>query len=546
MLAVKSIAAGMALVSITAFAADVSRKPKALVIMLDGMRGDAVENACAPNLQMLRDGRWQPGYKCAWTLNAHTLYDAPALSAPNHVGIACGVTSKKSTLVNNGKCNCDFAKWPSWLVRAVSAKPELKALFMFSWDWDKQLSPDPRVEFVYGTDEANAANMAKRLSTPDAPDAVMWYIDWTDHGGHLCGYYPYTPGYLHCVHLSDKAIGGVLAAIASRPTFDKEDWLVIVTADHGGYGRSHGALGGQSETIPFLMTGRDMPQGKMNGIPHNYDVAPTVLAHFGIDASGFELDGKAVVPAVPAARTRGLGDGLAVYLPFEGKTPASLANAASGNVEAAPCGNVSTTERGGFIGSSLHLETSTNGTGSVCLKGSENLEFENGAEFAMAMWVRMDGAQTGDPLIVANKDWRNGKNPGVLITARGKSGLTFNAGMGGQSDRPRLDVGSCYVEYGAWTFCAVTRGADGVLSLYHGGRDGFLYRIAYGANDIRLKTGYPFFIGQDGTGRYTYAFNGDIDDFALWTRALSDADVKKIYESGRMGISLGDLVKACD
>ena len=118
--------------------------------------------------------------------------------------------------------------------------------------------------------------------------------------------------------------------------------------------------------------------------------------------------------------------------------------------------------------------------------------------------------------------------------------------MGGQSDRPRLDVGSCYVEYGAWTFCAVTRGADGVLSLYHGGRDGFLYRIAYGANDIRLKTGYPFFIGQDGTGRYTYAFNGDIDDFALWTRALSDDDVKKIYESGRMGISLGDIVKACD
>ena len=296
MLAVKSIAAGMALVSITAFAADVSRKPKALVIMLDGMRGDAVENACAPNLQMLRDGRWQPGYKCAWTLNAHTLYDAPALSAPNHVGIACGVTSKKSTIVNNGTSRCDFAKWPSWLVRAVSAKPELKALFMFSWNWDKQLSPDPRVEFVCGTDESNAANMAKRLSTPDAPDAVMWYIDWTDHGGHLCGYYPYTPGYLHCVHLSDKAIGGALAAIASRPTFDKEDWFVIVTADHGGYGRSHGALGGQSETIPFLMTGRDMPQGKMNGIPHNYDVAPTVLAHFGIDASGFELTEKQSFP----------------------------------------------------------------------------------------------------------------------------------------------------------------------------------------------------------------------------------------------------------
>ena len=526
--------------------ADTVRKPKALVIMLDGMRADAVENAYAPNMRMLRDGRWQPGYKCAWSMNAHTIYDAAALSGPNHVAIACGVTSKKSTVVNNGKSKCDFGKWPSWLVRAVSAKPELKALFMFAWDWDSQLSPDPRVEFVHGSDEANAAAMPMRLAAPDAPDAVMWYIDWPDHGGHIYGYYPYTIGYLNTVYLSDRAIGDALKAIASRPTFAQEDWLVIVTADHGGYARSHGAFGGHSETIPFLMSGRNVPQGKMSGIPRNYDVAPTVLAHFGIDSSGFGLDGKAVVADVSVDAKRGLGDGLAVHLPFEGKMPASLANAASGNVEAAPRGNVSTPERGGFIGGCLHLTTSTNGTGSVCLKGSENLDFENGAEFAMTMWVRMDGAQVGDPAIVANKNWRNGRNPGVLITVKGKGGVSFNAGMKDPPDCSRLDVGSCYIESGAWTFYAVARGADGVLSFYHGGRDGFLYRIAYGANDIRLKTDYPFFLGQDGTGRYTYAFNGDIDDFALWTRSLSHDDVRKIYEAGRMGISLGDLVNTCD
>ena len=38
-------------------------RPMALVIMLDGCRADAVENATAPNLQKLMAGQWQPGYR---------------------------------------------------------------------------------------------------------------------------------------------------------------------------------------------------------------------------------------------------------------------------------------------------------------------------------------------------------------------------------------------------------------------------------------------------------------------------------------------------
>ncbi len=36
--------------------------------------------------------------------------------------------------------------------------------------------------------------------------------------------------------------------------------------------------------------------------------------------------------------------------------------------------------------------------------------------------------------------------------------------------------------------------------------------------------------------------NGDIDDFALWTRALTYEDVKSIYEAGRQGLHLADLL----
>ncbi len=519
------------------------RKPKALVIMLDGMRADSVENAYAPNLRMLRDGAWQPGYKCAWSLTSHTIYDAITVSGPNHTAIATGVTSAKHTIKQNHKSTCDFKKWPSWLVRVVDAKPEKKALFMYSWKWDEQISPDPRVKFIHGTDAGNAAAMPKILAAADAPDALMWYIDWPDHGGHGFGYYPYTFGHLNTVYLADKAIGGALKAIASRPTFKEEDWMIIVTADHGGYWRTHGLWGGHCETIPMLVTGRNVSQGRIPGIPRNFDSAPTALAHFGIDPSNMDLDGKVVGAETVEDAKRCLKDGLAVYLPFEGKAPV---NAVNGDVTPEAFGNATIVGKGEFLGGCLRVAAEANGFAGVCLKGSEKLAFENGAEFAMAMWVKMPEAQKGDSVIVANKDWHSGSNPGILVTGNKtieskQGGVCFNAGMGGA--RPRIDMGPYDIEFGKWTFYAATRGPDGVLRFYQGGRDGYLYSIALDAKDIKLATGLPFCLGQDGTRKYPHAFIGDIDDFALWTRTLSHGDVRKIYEAGRNGIELGELIK---
>ena len=54
---------------------DGERVPKALVIMLDGMRADTVDNGLAPNIKALADGKWQPCYHGAWSLSANTLRD---------------------------------------------------------------------------------------------------------------------------------------------------------------------------------------------------------------------------------------------------------------------------------------------------------------------------------------------------------------------------------------------------------------------------------------------------------------------------------------
>ena len=91
--------------------------PKALVIMLDGQRGDTIDNGLAPNLRRLADGQWQPGYNGAWTLWAGTVRDATTESSPNHVAIATGMTAAKTGIDWNPDLiarDLDEAKLPTW------------------------------------------------------------------------------------------------------------------------------------------------------------------------------------------------------------------------------------------------------------------------------------------------------------------------------------------------------------------------------------------------------------------------------------------------
>lgn len=579
----------------TAFAVSAAPKPKTLVIMLDGTRSDAIENGVTPNFKRLMDGKWQEGYKCAWTPAAKTVPDALSSSAPNHAAIALGVSTAKNRVVNNGTYDkCDYKKYPSWLVRIAEARPEARTLFMYSWKSDENLCPHPKVEFAFGgalvegkghmsmsgayaweRDRLNGADLARRLASDDAPDATLLFLDLPDWGGHghLCGagtgFYPYRTAYLRAVHEVDAIVGRCLGAIASRPSFKDEDWLIAVTADHGGYATTHGLVGGHSTAIPLIVSSRHVVQGRIPGTPHNYDVAPTVLEHFGIDWSGFDLDGDVVGKnAAAPEKERPLDEGLAVYMPFDGWTATNMVS--SGIVPEIRGTATKVDPRLGFIQGALCLGADTNGVGGLCLKGSESLKFENGADFAMTMWVKMDAPQKGDTLVFGNKDWRNGGNPGIALCAAKRTenvktpGVVFNcigAGehrlSGGEMQvvetgrwvplteargGKRIDVGTYDVEFGKWTFYAVVRSSDGVIRLYQGASDGRLYCIYEDTYEIKFDTGLPFFLGQDGTGRYGRTFEGRIDDFALWTRELSHGDVRRIYESGRKGLILGDLL----
>ena len=523
-------------------------QPKALIIMIDGMRADAYDNISMPNLEKLRAGKWQPGYNGAFSATAWDLDDARPNSAPNHAAIATGVTATKHKVFKNGQTkDGNFEEWPSWLARLATSPQHYKTQFLYSWGENKDTAKHPDVPFRKGKDPDNGDYLASLYASPDGgPDATLFFIGEVDHSGHSDGFYPHSQKYINTAIETDVIIGKLLDTIAARPTFAKEDWLILITSDHGGYGKSHGMLGGHANTIPVLMVGKHITQGILPGIPRNYDMPVTALAHFGVDLAPLNLDGHVIGTEVSKIQRRPLTEGLLAYLPFDTETPV---NVAPNGLEIAVVGqNIKSGVDGGKLDKCLRIPGGENVRECIVLKNTEYLKLENGNNFTATMWVRLPPTHVGNPAIFSNKDWRNGARPGFVICGARNINNPTNPGVhfnfGRWHDTHRTDMGVYDITPDEWVFYAVTVTPEGVACFCQGHTDGQFYWIVDGSiKDANLDSGMTWNIGQDGSVAYRYNLQGDIDDFALWNRGMSVDELREIFKAGQESHSLGSLLK---
>ena len=552
-LAAVSLAVSLAVGAAVPALAD-AKRPMALMIMVDGMRADAVGTQYMPNLARLRNGEWQPGYKAAWSMDAQIAPGAIPSSAPNHVSIATGVPPSKHKVTKNGETGKgDFTNYPTWLTRVVEADSSKKALFIYkTWTDDDALGPDANVTFESGTDAANATSLAAKLASANAPDATMYFINVADDAGHAYGFYPMSDQYRAALQTADGYIGACLAAIANRSTFADEDWLIMVTSDHGGYAKYHGEItvGRQGHTIPLVIAGMNVTAGRIPGLPYNMDVAASALNHFGVTVSG--LDAMLRDNSAVADSSRTLSDGLVAYLPFD---TSLTENAVSGSSVSPTKSGTMTLKSGGMNGS--YCDFPEQRYNYVQLDGSDTstITYEGGNTcFAVTIWVKMPppAAADRDPPIFANKAW-TGINKGVLLFAGyskldsanigNPRGVGMNAGNGiNNQTTGRIDMGLMdYEDPSDWTFYALTRTSDGVITLYQGRKDGTLDWISGELSGFTMASGYPFVIGNAADKTYDRYFIGGVDDFGLWTRSLTHDEICRIYSAGRAGVALGAL-----
>lgn len=82
-------------------------------------------------------------------------------------------------------------------------------------------------------------------------------IDFTDHTGHKSGFSPYNDEYVSAIKRALAMSVDMINAAKERPEYASEDWLFIITTDHGGVNKDHG---GQSlpERTTFIYTNKEI------------------------------------------------------------------------------------------------------------------------------------------------------------------------------------------------------------------------------------------------------------------------------------------------
>ena len=543
------------------------RRAMSLVLMVDGLRVDAPGNLNMINYSMLQNNRWHPEYRALFADNCRTVPDAVPDSAPNHAAIITGVNAAKNRVfANRTTMKGNFKEWKPYLARLVDAGAVNKGAFFFLWWEDAHYPMGDKVACyrnlvrgleLWQKDEDCVNRLIAALRSDDTPEAVLFFFDTLDHKGHKggrmengvrYGFYPYSRGYIHAAALTDWWIGNILHALRQRPTFEQEDWLIIICADHGGYSGGHGSVAEEmARTTPLLVVSRNIPAGgKMAEVPSLTDIAPTVLKHHGVAVPG--LDGKAIdaSTAVQKIGKRKLSDGLIYYLPFDEKVDRNAAGKAPVTVK----GEVKTAS--GRFGGAADFKRDG---GYLQLAKSDSLKYEKRNDFTVTFWLKSSDLSDGEPVIFANKDLSDPRNPGLAFIRRGQDQIDyytekmlgreifymFNAGS---SVREGIvaEMRKMHPAKDEWLFFAIT---DNGTNCYvaQGFADGNFYWMTGDFNKIRPFTDMPWNINQDGTGKYPGRIDFQMDDFALWNRALSIDEIKHIFISGTGGIPLSGAVR---
>lgn len=107
----------------------------------------------------------------------------------------------------------------------------------------------------YKNDNATLEATLAQLGNKDCADFTFVIYEPTDAAGHGYGFSHNNPRYQKAFVKADAMCFETINTIKSRETFLQEDWLIVITSDHGGYGTEHGYASLQ-ERMTFIVANR--------------------------------------------------------------------------------------------------------------------------------------------------------------------------------------------------------------------------------------------------------------------------------------------------
>ncbi|MCL2446011.1 MAG: alkaline phosphatase family protein [Oscillospiraceae bacterium] len=107
-------------------------------------------------------------------------------------------------------------------------------------------------------DAATTASTIEMLEDPDGPGFLVISLEYTDSAGHRYTFGNHRPEYVQAFHNAERAGLDMIEAIRARPTYEQEDWLIMITSDHGGFSHYHGRQFQVTRQV-FLAVNRNLP-----------------------------------------------------------------------------------------------------------------------------------------------------------------------------------------------------------------------------------------------------------------------------------------------
>jgi predicted AlkP superfamily pyrophosphatase or phosphodiesterase len=270
--------------------------PKVLLIGIDGCRPDALVRALAPHMhRLILTG--------AFSDRAQT-GDIP-VSGPGWSSMLTGVWRQKHGVRDNDFDGADFVHYPHFFRRLKQARPDADTVSIVRWrSIHDHILKDAELAEVSWTDRQVADRAGYALRERKA-DAVFVQFEDVDQAGHEFGFDPAQPNYQAAIERTDSHVGRLLEAVRQRKTYAAEEWLILISTDHGGSGKSHGRDVPEDRTIFIVANGPSVTRGAIEPPPAIVDVAATALVHLGVPLDpSWQLDAKPIAWHQPVMAVR--------------------------------------------------------------------------------------------------------------------------------------------------------------------------------------------------------------------------------------------------